>query len=1199
MRIRRIELRRFGRFTDHVVELPDESGLHVLMGRNEAGKTTVLDAITYTLHGMPAGNTKDATYGFEHPLPTLRTGLELVDDDGGSLHLVRKRGRTGTVLDPDTDVASAAAQSRLEGLLRGVDRDVWVARHGLTQQRLREGGRSLLASGGDAADALFAAATGITVVRRVLADVRARREAILADTGRKGALLEPLKAYEAAGRLVREHVAAIASWDDDVAARDALDADRVRRAGERAKLQAQVDQLEAARTALAGLVRREQLVGERDAIAVPTITWTRDDHDELARVTSRLRDDAAALAQLTARLEAARAALVELDVDESIIAVGDDVDALRERVATVRAARQELPNARAGALAATSGVETAARDAGLDELPRTTDEAIDADAVAASLAPAPARSALRTAADELGSLEHAVAEAVASLDAARDAAQEARDALAALDAPDAQQSQQLTTLLDEVGGIDVQAQRRAHAEAAQRRVQLEQRASALPGCSLDLAAARALSLPAAQDVDAITAQFATIEQRRVQQQKVLDDARTHLKRKRAELVSLAAGDDVPDRARLDELRGARDGAWQVVRDGVLDAAASDEARAAAAAAVPTVDAALRETDSYADELARDGERAGQVARLRNEIDADLEYERDSSAQLEQLAAEHDALVAGPWHELWACSGVEASTQAAMDAFVAEVESLRREARELDVAEAELTATRERIASTVMRLRALVTPNEAAQPVEAGAELDALEDAVTRARAIRERASRIATDHAARSEAKRASERSLEQARRADEQARVSLDAHRSGAWNAACTAVGIDAADTTIDVAIARCDALDALDAALAQLRGADAAVLATSDTIEAFTHDLAALVDGLGDAAALVEGLEPELAVARLSQAVGAAREQRAVRETRREQVAQLEADHAAATATHAEAMQLSAAIDERTGTDRAQLVEQDAAWVQRDAIEQQLAELDQELVVRTRMPVAELVQLRSDRSDAELAEQVAQLQVRVTELDAELGALQQRRDELVARIDAAARSQELAIARQDQANALATIEQLVAEHRSLALQEQLLADFVEAQMQGDMGPVVELASGYFRRMTCERFDGIRIAADDDGTLRIRADRPGAAASEAIDVDGMSEGTRDQLFLALRLATLVQALDSGAETMPLVVDDILLAFDDPRSRATLALLGELSQQMQVIFLTHHEHLVDLARDAVDPERLAVVELDVPRPGAA
>ena len=80
-----------------------------------------------------------------------------------------------------------------------------------------------------------------------------------------------------------------------------------------------------------------------------------------------------------------------------------------------------------------------------------------------------------------------------------------------------------------------------------------------------------------------------------------------------------------------------------------------------------------------------------------------------------------------------------------------------------------------------------------------------------------------------------------------------------------------------------------------------------------------------------------------------------------------------------------------------------------------------------------------------------------------------------------------------------------------------------------------------------------------------------------------MSDGTADQLYLALRLASLEQYLNHN-EPQPFVVDDILVRFDDDRSAATLKVLADLSQKTQVIFFTHHRHLVALAKNSVAPE---------------
>jgi uncharacterized protein YhaN len=75
------------------------------------------------------------------------------------------------------------------------------------------------------------------------------------------------------------------------------------------------------------------------------------------------------------------------------------------------------------------------------------------------------------------------------------------------------------------------------------------------------------------------------------------------------------------------------------------------------------------------------------------------------------------------------------------------------------------------------------------------------------------------------------------------------------------------------------------------------------------------------------------------------------------------------------------------------------------------------------------------------------------------------------------------------------------------------------------------------------------------------------------VAIDGLSDGTRDQLYLALRLAALELHLEQ-APGMPFIADDLFINYDDERSRAGLAALAELSERTQVIFLTHHDHLM-------------------------
>src|SRR5690606_26798621 len=81
--------------------------------------------------------------------------------------------------------------------------------------------------------------------------------------------------------------------------------------------------------------------------------------------------------------------------------------------------------------------------------------------------------------------------------------------------------------------------------------------------------------------------------------------------------------------------------------------------------------------------------------------------------------------------------------------------------------------------------------------------------------------------------------------------------------------------------------------------------------------------------------------------------------------------------------------------------------------------------------------------------------------------------------------------------------------------------------------------------------------------------------------------GTRDQLYLALRVASIERFLETSAAP-PLVLDDAFVHFDDDRTRAALEVLSELAKRTQVLYFTHHARVVELARAALDEETLQV-----------
>ena len=105
----------------------------------------------------------------------------------------------------------------------------------------------------------------------------------------------------------------------------------------------------------------------------------------------------------------------------------------------------------------------------------------------------------------------------------------------------------------------------------------------------------------------------------------------------------------------------------------------------------------------------------------------------------------------------------------------------------------------------------------------------------------------------------------------------------------------------------------------------------------------------------------------------------------------------------------------------------------------------------------------------------------------------------------------------------------------------------------------ITELAQQYLAYLTSDSYKEIKLdsslrarTAGDDGTL--------------LDALRLSSGTRDQLYFALRLAV-CQVL-SHQESIPLLLDDPFLTWDNKRMERGLRLLQTLSKGRQVILLT-------------------------------
>jgi len=168
---------------------------------------------------------------------------------------------------------------------------------------------------------------------------------------------------------------------------------------------------------------------------------------------------------------------------------------------------------------------------------------------------------------------------------------------------------------------------------------------------------------------------------------------------------------------------------------------------------------------------------------------------------------------------------------------------------------------------------------------------------------------------------------------------------------------------------------------------------------------------------------------------------------------------------------------------------------------------------------------------------------------------------DDAVARIEAERRT------------LLLDIEDLALTYLRLKTGALMASQALRAYRERHRSAMMNRASEAFRLITRGAYSGLATRQDKDRETLIGLAQ-GGGSKLASD---MSKGTRFQLYLALRVAG-YEEFAAVRPSVPFITDDIMETFDEPRSEEVLRLFARMAGSGQVIYLTHHRHLCDLAR---------------------
>lgn len=215
---------------------------------------------------------------------------------------------------------------------------------------------------------------------------------------------------------------------------------------------------------------------------------------------------------------------------------------------------------------------------------------------------------------------------------------------------------------------------------------------------------------------------------------------------------------------------------------------------------------------------------------------------------------------------------------------------------------------------------------------------------------------------------------------------------------------------------------------------------------------------------------------------------------------------------------------------------------------------------------------------SSIDLQAQQQQLTDRIDQLAQELQACYERRGQLNEQLRQLADDRTLPQLRLQGKQLEREIAEASRRWQVLALTSRLLDDLRRQYERQYQPETLQEASEYFRRTSEGRYVRVWRPLDRE-ELWVDLAEGGSAP-----VERLSQGTRELLFLSLRLA-LAAAYARRGVRLPMILDDVMVNFDTSRARAAAALLRDFAQQgRQILLFTCHEHLLKLFQELRVPQ---------------
>jgi len=1167
MKICEIRLIAFGPFTDVRIDLSGgKEGLHIIYGPNEAGKSSALRALRRMLYGIPEQSPDD----FLHPYTKMRVGAAIQRKDGDVLEFVRRKGRSNTLRAADDK--TVLDESILNRFLSGVNADVFSTMFGIAHADLVRGGREIIQGGGSMGQIIFAAGSGVANLRAVQEELQFEVDLLFKPSGQKPKINEALSKLNKNRKELRDAQLPGQQWiNHDQALQEAQDRKQAVDK-ELAHKQRDRHRLERIQEALPIIAQRNELLEDLKNYASAVLIPEKF-REERRELVTKLRIAENDRKQALQNIETLKEEMAKLQITESLLENSELIEAAHQELGSHRKAARDRDKLRTRRDILRSEAREILRDL-RDDLTLE-----DADKLRVNKAD-------RVRIQELGSQFERIITRI----------ENSREEISKL----YHQINKIETQLKELGEpepIDqlkdslVQAKefgalenrcREDQAEIRNDLKTLEINLKKQPLWSGTIEALESLPAPALDSID-------LFEDRINEAQRAVADLRSESKKLQDRLAEieqrieqLQLEQEVPTEEDLQNSRNKRDQGWRFVQSKLEGNLSPAEELAdfiqwfqPSSTLAEAFEASVLQADGIADRLRREADRVATLAKLLAEKTA----QKKQSERLKKdfdIAEKKLTEITNEWAKLWQPIGITPRTPREMRGWAQTHIAMAAKASEIRDRKSKIDLLQKKIDN---QRKALDQCFQSFSEPHASKD-EALTDLIRRVRKVTEKHEKLRNDRNQLLTEKAQKEKGLAEAKSRVENSERELSQWQTQ-WEKTVRPLGLDAeskpsqANAVMEDLKSLFEKLKEADSLQTRINGIDRDTSEFDSKVTTLVKNIAKDLAGLTADQATVD-LNNRLIRARAAQTRRQTHEKQLIEENDREsrtskKIAEIET-------------QLKGMCEEAGCESYEELPEAERRSEKRRQIESGLKNFEEQLrKLSAGATINDFVEEASkedpDEIDAEidrLTEGIDELTGKKSKLDQTIG---EERNEL-SKMDGSARAADIA---EETQMLLGRLENDVEQYARLRIASAVLSQAIEGYREKNQGPILKRANTFFAQLTQGSFEGIRADYDNQGRPVLVGVRPGG--KEIVGVEGMSDGTADQLYLVLRLAGLEEYLERN-EPIPFIVDDILIKFDDDRAAAALKALAQLSTRTQVIFFTHHRHLVQLAEKKINPSVL-------------